>query len=388
MEKGKIKIIPVAGTILLVLLYLVSLEFRGFFLPEEYVFAMKLKGMFPALSGTYLPKLPAALSTLLTGGLLWFIASKFKLLHPGTAAGIYLCFPPVWWIGTSALPSAVLALLIDLAAAGLFIARREDGMTWRFGGFFAGLAGAVGAALLAVNGFFDWCAVIMAFMPVLALIAAVRLEKLDDRQLAEARINRIGIALAVAGGLCLLFLLLPSIARMLKVSFPDGLSVYRGGERLYRPALAVLIPMLWIYVVFQVKNYVDKLFALLLAVGFFLLTMPPALPWGRLAQVPQPAQLELIFPELMHDKPVFYADSTSAAALYYVFNIESCRVGREPGEMPPSELAAEVEKSLKKSDVVVASFDGELDAFLPPERSNVKNQLHKCKFFRFTGDVK
>ena len=37
MEKEKIKLFPAAGIVLVVILYLVSLKFRGFFLPEEYV---------------------------------------------------------------------------------------------------------------------------------------------------------------------------------------------------------------------------------------------------------------------------------------------------------------------------------------------------------------
>ena len=81
MEKDKIKLIPVTGALLIILLYFVSLNFRGFFLPEEYVFAVNLKALLPALRGTYLPKLPAACATLLTGGILWFIASKFKILQ-------------------------------------------------------------------------------------------------------------------------------------------------------------------------------------------------------------------------------------------------------------------------------------------------------------------
>ena len=388
MEKDKIKLIPVTGALLIILLYFVSLNFRGFFLPEEYVFAVNLKALFPALRGTYLPKLPAACATLLTGGILWFIASKFKILHPGTAAAIYLCFPPVWWVGTSALAAPVLAMLIDLAAAGLFLARREKHIGWKIGSFAVGLSGAAGAAFMAVNGFFDWSAVVLAFMPVLALIGAIHLEKLDDRQQAASRLNRLGAGTAVVLGLILIFLMLPSFARMLKVDFPEDLMVFRSGERIYRPALALLIPMLWIYVIFQVKSYVEKLYALLLAVGFVMLTLPPALPWGRLARTPQPEQLKLIFPEVVRDKPVYFADASTCGAMNYVFGVECRQVGRNPDDLPPAELAAEAETALKKSDVVIVSFNGELDAFLPPGRSSVKSTLYKCRFFRFTGDYK
>ena len=111
MKKENLNLMPWAGAILAALLYIVSLNYRGMLSAGEYEYALMLKAYFPGLNGPFLPKLPAALATLLTGGLLWLTAARLRLLHPGCVAGFYLCFPPVWWIGTSATPAPVLCWL-------------------------------------------------------------------------------------------------------------------------------------------------------------------------------------------------------------------------------------------------------------------------------------
>ena len=117
---------PAVGTLFLILLYFVSLYHRALLTPGEYEFALALKNIFPGISGNFLPKIPAAAATLATAGILWLTAAKFKLLHPGNAAALYLCFPPVWYVGTSASAVPLTVFFITLTAGGLFFARRAE----------------------------------------------------------------------------------------------------------------------------------------------------------------------------------------------------------------------------------------------------------------------
>ena len=389
MSEEKLNLSPWIGGILLILLYFAALSCRGFTSTAEYEFAVKLRELFPALQGTFIPKIPAAAATLLTGALLYLAAKKFKLANPGTSPVLYLCFPPVWFIGTSASPAPVLAFLISLAAAGLLLARKESKTSLKFAGFISGIAGAVGAAFFAQSGFFSWQSLIMALLPILFLTWAIRLEKQDDSGLANRKMNRLAIFIAVIFILLLILLLIPPVCRFLKIDFPETLAIFPKGTMLYRPALALIAPLLWLFMVRDTGKYAGKIAIIGIATGFFMLTMPSSLPWNKLSGVIQEDQLLPFKAELLANDPVFFADDHTAYPISYCLKCRVNPVSRKiKGATHPDFLKQQISDILKNSDVVVASADGELEAFLP-DKSKIKYTLkNKCNLFLFTGEKK
>ncbi len=389
MKKENLNLMPWAGVFLAALLYIVSLNYRGMLSTGEYEYALMLKAYFPGLTGSFLPKLPAALATLLTAGLLWLTAAKLRLLHPGSIAGFYLCFPPVWWIGTSASPAPVLALCISLAAAGLFITRRSNDMIVKFSTLAAGITGAVLAAIIAQSKFFTWSGVISGFLPATFLTFGVYLDKLDLRGLALRRLNRMAVMTAMLFALLLIYFLLPSLARILKVDLPGSFSTLSRGVQLYRPALALLIPFLWICIALKSDRFSEKSFFICFAIGFVMLTLPPAVPWNRLSAIPGKAELEQMIPEISRNNPVYFADDSTWAAISYTLDTPVRCVGRSADDLPPDQLAGKIREALHDGDVIVISARGELDYFLPDDLHPVKfTSRQNCKIFRFTGEQK
>ena len=389
MSEEKSNLSPWIGGILLVLLYLAALSCRGFTSTAEYEFAVNARGIFPTLYGTFIPKLPAAIATLLTGAMLYMAAKKFKLGNPGTAPVLYLCFPPVWFIGTSASSAPVLAFLLSLAAVGLLAARKERKPLYKFAGLISGIAGATGAAFFAQSGFFNWSGVVMAFLPVLFLTWAIRLEKQDDSGSAGSKMNRLAIFIAVVFILLLIFLVIPPVCRFLKIDFPEALTIFPKGTKLYRPALALIAPLLWLFMVRETGKYAGKIAIIGIALGFFMLTMPPSLPWNKLSGVIQEDYLMPFKAELLAGNPVFFADYNTAYPISYCLNRKVNLISRrEKGAIHPDFLKQQLTDALKKNDVVVASADGELESFLP-DRSKIKYTLkNKCNIFLFTGEKK
>ena len=381
------------GALLLALLYFAALRSRGFVSDAEYDFAVKFREFYPTLEGTVIPRLPAVFATLITGAMLYLAACKLKLSSPGTAAVLYLCFPPVWFIGTSASAAPLLGLLTSVAAAGLLISRKAQNPSSKFAGFAFGAVGAVGAAFFAQSGFFSWLGVIMAFLPILFLTLAIRLEKLNDNDMANSKINRLAIFLAVMFILLLVILIIPPACRFLKVEYPDSLSIYPAGTRLFRPALSLLAPLLWLYMVKETKHYAGKIAVIGMALGFFLLTMPFSLPWEKLFNTMQEKHIQPFKAELLANDPVIFADDTSAASTSYCLNkavTKVNRIRRETNSIHPDELKTKISNTLATgtNDVVVVSADGELESFLP-ERSKIKYTLkNKYNIFLFSGDKK
>ncbi|MBE6357763.1 MAG: hypothetical protein E7057_00770 [Lentisphaerae bacterium] len=391
MEKEKNYLLPAAGAVLALILYSGSICFRGMLRADEYEFALQLRHFIPQLSGTVIPKLPAALATWLTGVMLYWVMKKLNFRYPGCAAGLYWCFPPVWFIGTSASGTALMVLSILIAAAGLLTAHRSKKFLPKFTAVLWGLAGAAAAAYFAKCGFFHWTTAVMLFMPLIAAAAAIYLEKCENNGTAAFKIRKLVIVTAVALASLLAFLLLPSICRICKVEFPADLQMHSSQERLFRPALALLVPYLWLYVSLQAKLIQEKVFFLCFAIGFVLLTFPPALQWEKFSKQPSRTELSRMLPDLFNNPPaffpVFYADSHAAAALEYNMRIPVKTVNSS--DLKTDELQQEIKNNTKQRDVIVVSIDGELDSHLPPDLVCVKyTSQQNCRIFRFTGGTK
>ena len=378
---------PFIGIVLLILLYALSIRYRGFVTMQEYAEALLFKQVFPGIHGDILPKIPATAATLLTGLVIWITACKIKLLHPGTAPVIFLCFPPVWWIGTSVSSIPLMVFLISVAAAGLFIAMREKERRKKIFPVLAGAAGAIGAAAISQSAFFSWTAVCMAILPPLSLTLAVRFEKLDDKKLADKKMNRLAIASAVMLIVATAVLILPSICRFLKIDYPEYLTIFRPGEHAYRPALAMLVPLLWLYLVKETQNSANKLYLICLAAGFVMLALPPTLPWQRLTHTVQPDNIAAASGEFMASDPVIFADKNCTAAMKYVLDVPVKTV-YWGSQLPPRELAQEITGTLAEKDAAVITADGMLESFLPQKNYVIFTLSPDCKLFFFIGDKK
>ena len=186
----------------------------------------------------------------------------------------------------------------------------------------------------------------------------------------------------------LALLLLPPICRFLRMECPAFLDIYPKGERLYRPALALLAPLLWLYMVKEVKNYADKIAMICVALGFFMLTLPPSLPWNNMTGMLQEKSIIPLSNELLVNDPVIFADEATAAPIAYSLNREVRVVGHHENTLHPDKLKQAVNESLQTNDVVVASSRGELEQFLP-ETSKMKYTLKpEYNLYLFTGGKK
>ena len=393
MEKERNYLLPVSGAVLALILYLGGICFRGMLRADEYEFALLLRQFIPEISGTILPKLPAALATWLTGCLLYAVMKKLNYRYPGCAAGFYWCFPPVWFLGTSASGIPLMVLSVLIAVSGLFCAHRSKNLLHKFAAVICGLAGAASAAYLAKLGIFNWITAVMIFMPLLSCSAAVYLERCENNGTADLKIRKLVIITAVALAALLAFLLLPSVCRICKVDFPEKYQMYPPKERLFRPALALLIPYLWLYISLQAKLIQEKVFFFCFAVGFVLLTLPPSLQWEKFSKQPSSQELSRMLPDLFNNPPtffpVFYADKHAAAALKYNMRVPVITVGGKNSTINNEQLQQEIRNNLAERDVIAVSIDGELDAYLPPDLTFVKfTSQQNCRIFRFTGGTK
>lgn len=388
MKKANEYIAPLAGCLALILLYLVPLCFRGIVSLQEYEFAVMLRKIVPGISGTYLPKLPAALATLLTAVLIWTTAMRMKLLHPCTAPVLFLCFPPVWWFGTSVSPVPLLVLLITFAVSGLFAARKEKNFILKIVGVAVGVIAALAAAFFVQSQLFSWAAVIMSPVPVICLAISIRLEKLDDRDLAAKKFNHWAIAFAVALLSILAILLVPQFCNIFKINIPDKLAAFYSGKSILRPALALLIPLFWLYLVKDAKKSFDKFSLIEVAMGFFLLVMPSTLPWRKISGTLQPSHLKQVSKELMKNNPVIFADNSTAIVLSYCLGRPVTLVSWTPGYLHPSQLKEKITAAQQFGDVIVASDNGELEQFLPNCRMIKYTLSPNCKLYLFPGEKK
>jgi hypothetical protein len=231
--------------------------------------------------------------------------------------------------------------------------------------------------------------VISGFLPAIFLTFGVYLDKLDMRGAALRRLNRMAVVTAMLFALMLIYFLLPSFARILKVDLPGDFTTLSGGVQLYRPALALLIPFLWIFIVLKSDRFSEKSFFLCFAIGFVLLTLPPAISWGKLSVIPSKAELEQMMPEISRNNPVYFADDSTWAAISYTLDTPVRSVGKSADDLPPDQLAGKITEALRDGDVIVISARGELDSFLPENLTPVKfTSRQNCKIFRFTGEQK
>lgn len=379
---------PAAVIMMFAMLYGVSLPFRPLFAPDEYDFAVRMMHFFPEISGLVSPKLPALAATMLCAGVIWTTAAKMKIFRPWSAAVIYLLLPPVWFYGTAALPVQIVVLSISLTVMLLYFARKSNHKASRACCSILAIAAALGTALLGKSDFFSWAAVPMALLPILSLHAAAKLERLDDRNRAEKVLDRIGGFLAFLLLFALALLLAAPLCRCFNCPCPEFLIFYPPGKRLFIPAMALIVPLLWFFMSSKAAKSTEKLLCIAAGVAFVLLALPPSLPWHRfLHDLPGRATADLA-KELGRSNAEYFADRNYDAVIAYEWRVPVTVFGRRDGELHPEKLKDVITRALKKSDVIIALSSNNYDTFLPRENRIVYTSGSNRRIIRYSGGKK
>lgn len=369
-------------------LYTVALPFRPLFAPDEYDFAASMMHYFPAISGRIWPKVPAMLATLLTGFLVWLTARKMRMQYPWIALCSYLLFIPVWFYGTSASAVPVFSLAVTLIATLLFFCRKSDNVFTKTTCAVLAVPVAAATAWFGKSIFFSWQCILMAFTPILAVSFCAYLEKLNDRNKAAKLITRLNRVLIFCTLLALVLLLLPPVFRIFNWGYPASLQLYPTGRSLVRPALTLLVPMLWFFMSASLDEMPKKFLTSAAGVGIFLFILPATVPWNHLLHNTPGEAVQHLGSELKRNDPVYFADRNSVSVLKYQLRVEVREIGRTPGAVIPAELKQNINKELEKGDVVVALSGKEFDSDLPREFTGIVHRAGERRFIRYSGGKK
>ncbi len=390
MKKFISGLIPLIEILLFIALYGVILPVRPLYAPDEFDFILAFQKFFPEMSGMILPRIPAALGTLLTGLVIWFCGKSLKLRYPDMAAAFFLLFPPTWFYGTSASLVPVFVFAVSLIAFGIFCGRREKALWKKLLCFTPVIPAALSVAGIVQAGFLSVACVVLSFVPIASLSLTAYLERLNDRGKASYRIDRF-VRLAIILLVCsIILLLIPPFCRHFKWNCPASLIIYQPGESIFRPALSMLIPILWLFTGLSVKEMSSKISFIVIAAIFLLLTLPLSLPWERQNNFQLGKSLAALKPELTAVKAVYFADSQLAGALSYELQLPVKTVGRSRTMLSPGELKKQIESTLPNSDVIVALSTNEYDSYLPKHNKTEYLSSGKYRIIRFSksGGIK
>ena len=376
--------IPIIEILLFITLYVVILPVRPLYAPDEFDFILLLQKFFPEVSGMVLPRIPAAASTLLTGLTVWFCGRSLKLRYPDMAAAFFLLFPPTWFYGTSASIVPVFVLAVSLIAFGIFCGRREKFLWQKLLCFIPVIPATLCVAGIAQAGFLSISCVVLSFVPIVSLSLAAYLERLNDRGKASYRIDRF-IRLAIILLVCsIILLLIPPVCRHFKWDCPASLIIYQPGESIFRPALSMLIPIMWLFTGLSVKEMSSKISFIVIAAIFLLLTLPLSLPWEKQHNFQLGRAVASLKPELTASPAVYFADRQLAGVLSCELQKPVKEFGRSRTSLTPGELTREINTALSKSDVVVALSTNEYDSYLPKRNKTEYQSSGKYRIIRFS----
>ena len=379
---------PATGILLFALLYGVTLPFRPLFAPGEYDFAAFMLKIFPGMTGNILPKLPALAATMLTATLVLLLATRMRLSRPWIATVVYLVLPPVWFFGTSAAAEQIFALAVTLTVLLFYLGHKTPNIGLKTLCGVLAVPAAVGAAFILKWEHFSAACVLMAPVPLLSVAFAAYLEKLDDQGKATGLLNRLTFLLALLDILLLATLLVSPICRRFKLACPGIFHLYVPEGGILRPALSLVIPLLWFFLAKGAANIGHKVICLAVGIGFVILTLPASLPWSRLIRdMPGEAVMQLK-EELQKGSPTCFADVRYAGAIEYQLRLPVTLFGRGEGKLRPAELRSAIADALRSGDVLVALSDRDYDSYLPKGAGQVYQSGAGRRIIRYSGGRK
>ena len=379
---------PATGILLFALLYGVTLPFRPLFAPGEYDFAVFMLKIFPGMTGSILPKFPALAATMLTAVLVLALATRMRQSRPWIATVIYLVLPPVWFFGTAAAAEPIFALAVTLTALLFYIGHTSSRVAVKTVCGILAVPAAVGAALILKWEHFGASCILMAPLPLVAAALGAYLQKLDDHGKATGAINRLTFLLALLDVILLALLLVSPICRRFKLACPNIFHLYVQDGGIMRPALSLIIPLLWFFLVKGATDMARKIIYLAVGIGFIILTLPASFPWARLIRNMPGEAVAQLAPELRQGSPACFADGRYAATIEYQLRLPVTRFGRNAGELRPGDLRAAVAGALKSGDVLIALTDRDYDSYLPSGAGQVYHSGAGRRIIRYSGERK
>jgi hypothetical protein len=270
----------------------------------------------------------------------------------------------------------------------IFFARKTENRPVKIGLALLACPAAAAAALLIRSDLFSWQGIPMALLPLLALHTGIYLEKRDDRNRAGKILDRLGYLLAFLLLTALGILLYAPVCRHFGFTCPEVLKFYPSGRSLLRPALALLVPLLWLFMGKKAEKMADKLLCIAAGAAFVMLALPPALPWTHLLHDIPGTAVTAIAGEIKSNVPAYFADRDSAGVLIYELQIPVQTIGRREGELHPGELKKQLENILRERDVVIALSNKDMDSYLPQIGGIVYTSGSNRRIIRYSGGKK
>lgn len=337
-------------------IYLVQAALRPLAAPEEYDFIVELQRLLPAYpDNRFLLRLPAVAATWVCGAMIMHLAQVFKFKRPGMTAAYYLLFPMVFYDGTSASGAPFMIAGILMALRGMIKASATAKLSKRAVAVFTALPGVIVAAAYAQSGFCRGDDFYLLIPPVLVLICAALLNRMEalDKERTRRFLNRIiycciGIATALG-----IVVLLPALLRHFKVDFPPRLALYSSGERILRPMVMILVPIVWFYLAKSANKCGKKLLLSAGALGFFFFVLPMTLPWSIQRQIYIGKTFEKLSGEISRTDTVCFVDAGHASFFrkYFKQNVHVVADGKN--NMTSEQLKSAVAENLKSHNVAV-----------------------------------
>lgn len=344
------------GCAVIVLLYTAQAWLRPLAVPGEYNFIVLLQKYVPEYPDIpVLLRLPAMLATLLSGWLFFAIAKLRDFKRPGILAAFYLLLPPVFYAGTAASAVPLLAAGVLLALLGLQKASMSDRLWGRAKAVFAALPGVLVTGMYATSVFCrkeDFLMLIPVAAVFLIGIISDWIER-KDKERTRRILNRVIIICSAA--LCMLgvMIMIPQILRHFKVDFPAGLAFYHAGERIYRPMLMLLLPLVWLYLARDANKIGRKLFLMLGALGFLTFVLPLTLPWKIQRDLYAGYTFEKLSGEISRTDTVCFVMEKDSAFFRKYFKLPVRIIGENGFSSGSAGLNKELGEVLKKHNAVV-----------------------------------
>lgn len=352
---------------ILLTVYAVEAAVRPLAAPGEYLFVYQLHRLIPDYpEPRLLLRLPSILLTFAGAGTVWLLGGVWKLKHPGRAAAFYLLFPPVFYIGTSATLMPLLSTGVLLALYGLLKYVHTRAAKERF----FTLLGVI--PVIIVTAFYidsDFCNIrdlwgIVAVVTALILVQWFNyLER--DKERAGRCLDRFARISSIILLILAVMVMIPVLLRHFKVDFPPDFAIYGRGERIIRPLLMLLLPLLWFNLARGAKKNGKKLILIGGAVAFLLFALPITLPWRVQKNIYWHYMFENIAKELPAGNTVCLAEEKDVPFFREFFKFPTTVIGENSGEIKPDELDKYVEKMLAQNNVLIVCSNDKLETSCP-----------------------
>ena len=354
-------------SLILLAIYLVESAVRPLIAPYEYQFISDLQKIFPDYPDKdILWRLPAVLITFAGAGIVWLSAKLWKFKHPGQAAVFYLLFPPVFYIGTSATLLPLVSTGVLAALYGLMKSAQTASIKKRFLTILSMLPVIIAALLYIDSALCKTSDLWMLAVTAAALIIMQFFNRLEqDKERTERFLNRFSRIMSVILLLLAIVVLVPSLLRHFKVDFPPEFSFYRAGERVIRPMLMLLMPLVWLHLARESKKNGKKLLLIGGSFAFLLFALPITLPWHIQNKLYWHYSFERISRELPPEPMVCFVEKRD---IPFVKRFIKCRIipiGSASGESTPENLAKAVSGKLGNSNVLIVCSSDKVEKSCP-----------------------